>query len=143
MSSVSTTPTSSTEQNTIQYTRLLAGGNGGGGGGSDGNKSANTSMSSEKGGVCRPTSHYPTVCVQVPHAPLSSVSAPPRDVPYAVPYPKPVMAGLEESVAIVEIPPDTLHRQLVRNRLYDRLRETENCAICPFGKDEDCMSSGT
>uniref|UniRef100_A0A0K0CVJ9 GIY-YIG domain-containing protein n=1 Tax=Angiostrongylus cantonensis TaxID=6313 RepID=A0A0K0CVJ9_ANGCA len=50
--------------------------------------------------------------------------------------------GLEESVAKVEIPPDTLRRQLGRNRLNDRLSETENCVICPFGKDGDCMSSG-
>uniref|UniRef100_A0A0K0DFV1 GIY-YIG domain-containing protein n=1 Tax=Angiostrongylus cantonensis TaxID=6313 RepID=A0A0K0DFV1_ANGCA len=50
---------------------------------------------------------------------------------------------LEDSVAIVEMPPDTLHRQLARNRLYDGLCETENCVICPFGKDADCMSSGT
>ncbi|KAJ1368744.1 hypothetical protein KIN20_030011 [Parelaphostrongylus tenuis] len=92
MSSVSTTPTSSTEQNTVQYTRPLDGSGDGGAGagcGDGGNKSANTSVSSEKSATCRPTSHYPTVCVQVPHAPIGSVSSPPRTVSYAVPYPKP------------------------------------------------------
>ena len=52
-------------------------------------------------------------------------------------------ARLEESVAIIEIPPNTLRRQLVRNRLYGRLCETANCVICPSGRDGDCMSSGT
>ena len=52
-------------------------------------------------------------------------------------------AGLEESVAIIEIPPNALRRQLVRNRLYDRLCRSENCVICPYGRDGDCMCSGT
>uniref|UniRef100_A0A0K0D927 RING-type domain-containing protein n=1 Tax=Angiostrongylus cantonensis TaxID=6313 RepID=A0A0K0D927_ANGCA len=51
-------------------------------------------------------------------------------------------AGLEESVALVEISLDTFRCQLVRNRLYDCLCETESCVICPFGRDGDCMSSG-
>ena len=32
--------------------------------------------------------------------------------------------------------------QLVRNHLYDRLCETENCVICPNGREGDCMSVG-
>ena len=39
--------------------------------------------------------------------------------------------------------PNTLCRQLVRNRLYDRLCITENCVICPYGRDGDWMSLGT
>ncbi|VDM51849.1 unnamed protein product [Angiostrongylus costaricensis] len=41
------------------------------------------------------------------------------------------------------MPPSNLRRQLVRNRLYDRLCATQNCMICPSGRDGDCMSSGT
>uniref|UniRef100_A0A0K0D2U7 Guanylate cyclase domain-containing protein n=1 Tax=Angiostrongylus cantonensis TaxID=6313 RepID=A0A0K0D2U7_ANGCA len=52
-------------------------------------------------------------------------------------------ADLEESVAIIEIQPNTLRRQLVRNRPYDRLCETQNCVICLYGRDGDCMSSAT
>uniref|UniRef100_A0A0K0DAP6 GIY-YIG domain-containing protein n=1 Tax=Angiostrongylus cantonensis TaxID=6313 RepID=A0A0K0DAP6_ANGCA len=52
-------------------------------------------------------------------------------------------ADLEESVATIEIPPNTLRRQLVRNRLCDRLCETQNCVICSYGRDGDYMSSGT
>uniref|UniRef100_A0A0K0DIX9 GIY-YIG domain-containing protein n=1 Tax=Angiostrongylus cantonensis TaxID=6313 RepID=A0A0K0DIX9_ANGCA len=51
-------------------------------------------------------------------------------------------ADLVESVAVIEIPPNTLRRQLLRNRLYDRLFETQNYVICPYGRDGDCMSSG-
>ena len=52
-------------------------------------------------------------------------------------------AGLEDSVGIIELPPNNLRRQLVRNRMYDRLCATEGCIICPNGRDGDCMSSGT
>ncbi|KAJ1359872.1 hypothetical protein KIN20_038414 [Parelaphostrongylus tenuis] len=48
-----------------------------------------------------------------------------------------------KSVVAVEIPPKTLKRQLVRNRLYDRLCETNECKVCPNGRDSDCMRSGT
>uniref|UniRef100_A0A0K0DA84 Reverse transcriptase domain-containing protein n=1 Tax=Angiostrongylus cantonensis TaxID=6313 RepID=A0A0K0DA84_ANGCA len=41
--------------------------------------------------------------------------------------PKDDWLPLPESVAIIEIPPNTLCRQLVRNGLYDRLCETQNC----------------
>ena len=47
------------------------------------------------------------------------------------------------NVPIIDIPPNTLRRQLVRNRLYDRLCSSESCIICPNGRDGDCMSSGT
>ena len=40
-------------------------------------------------------------------------------------------AGLEESVSIVEISPNSLRRLLVRGRLCI----TENCVICPYGRD--------
>uniref|UniRef100_A0A0K0D9J2 RNase H domain-containing protein n=1 Tax=Angiostrongylus cantonensis TaxID=6313 RepID=A0A0K0D9J2_ANGCA len=43
-------------------------------------------------------------------------------------------ADLKESVAIVETPPDTLRRQLVCNGLCDRLCETQNCVVCPYGR---------
>ncbi|VDM62607.1 unnamed protein product [Angiostrongylus costaricensis] len=52
-------------------------------------------------------------------------------------------SGLENYVTIIDIPPNTLRRQLVRNRLYDRLCSSENCMICPNGRDGDCMSLGT
>ncbi|KAJ1346568.1 hypothetical protein KIN20_001386 [Parelaphostrongylus tenuis] len=44
-------------------------------------------------------------------------------------------AGMEDSVALVEIRPETLKRQSVRNRLYDRLCETNDCKVCPNGRD--------
>ena len=51
-------------------------------------------------------------------------------------------AGLEDSVTLIEIPPNTLRQRLVRNRIYDRLCETPNCKVCPYGRDGDCMCSG-
>ncbi|KJH50330.1 hypothetical protein DICVIV_03524 [Dictyocaulus viviparus] len=74
--SIASSSSASTEQNTFQYARMLGD-----------NKSANTSMSSQKS---RGSSHYPTVCVQVPHAPVTRVASPPHIVSYAIPYPKPV-----------------------------------------------------
>ncbi|VDM77483.1 unnamed protein product, partial [Strongylus vulgaris] len=71
--------TASTEQNTVQYANPYLG-----------QQSANTSMASEKSDASRPTLHYPTVCVQVPRAPASQVSAPPSGVSYAIPFPKPI-----------------------------------------------------
>ena len=52
-------------------------------------------------------------------------------------------AGLEKEVRIIEIPPNSLRRQLIRNRLYDRFCVTQKCIICPNGRDGDCMSTGT
>ena len=52
-------------------------------------------------------------------------------------------SGLGDFVRIIEIPPNTLRRQLIRNRLYDRLCMTQDCMICPNGRDGDCMTSGT
>lgn len=51
-------------------------------------------------------------------------------------------ASLEDSVALVEIPPNNLKRMLIRNRIYDRLCTTTECKICPNGKEGDCMVSG-
>ena len=49
---------------------------------------------------------------------------------------------LEDSVTLIEIPPNTLRQRLVRNCIYDRLCETPNCKVCPYGRDGDCMCSG-
>ena len=43
---------------------------------------------------------------------------------------------------IVEIPPANLKRRLARNRIYDRICETSECVICPYGKLGDCAVSG-
>ncbi|KAK6735108.1 hypothetical protein RB195_018351 [Necator americanus] len=40
-------------------------------------------------------------------------------------------ADLDSSVSVVEVPPNNLKRQLVRNRLYDTICTTPNCIICP------------
>ncbi|KAK6764420.1 hypothetical protein RB195_024660 [Necator americanus] len=53
-----------------------------------------------------------------------------------------VRCGLDDQVRVVEIPPTILKKQLVRNRMYDRICLIQNCAICPFGKAGDCMVSG-
>ncbi|KAK6739453.1 hypothetical protein RB195_008128 [Necator americanus] len=54
-----------------------------------------------------------------------------------------VKCGLENQVRVVEIPPTNLKKQLVRNRMYDRFCLTPDCVICPFGKEGDCMVSGS
>ncbi|KAJ1354437.1 hypothetical protein KIN20_011373 [Parelaphostrongylus tenuis] len=41
--------------------------------------------------------------------------------------------------AEVEIPPRTVKRQLIRNRLCDRPCEANDCKVCPNGRDGDCM----
>ena len=51
-------------------------------------------------------------------------------------------SDLDSLVTMVEIPPDNLKSQLVRNRLYDRACTTPNCVICIWGRPGDCMSSG-
>ncbi|EYC42711.1 hypothetical protein Y032_0521g2875 [Ancylostoma ceylanicum] len=50
--------------------------------------------------------------------------------------------NLDSLVTVVDLPPDNLKRQLVRNRLYDRFCPTPGCIICPNGKGGDCMGSG-
>ncbi|EYC14629.1 hypothetical protein Y032_0040g314 [Ancylostoma ceylanicum] len=50
-------------------------------------------------------------------------------------------ANLESLVTIVELPPNNLRRQLIRNRIYDRLCTTSDCVVCPFGREGDCMRS--
>ena len=52
------------------------------------------------------------------------------------------LAGLQDDVRVVDIPPSNLKRQLVRNRSYDRTCLTPACVVCPFGKEGDCMISG-
>ncbi|VDM60062.1 unnamed protein product [Angiostrongylus costaricensis] len=53
------------------------------------------------------------------------------------------MAGLEESVSEVEIPPAAIRRELVRNRLDNRLCETTNCVICPDMTIDDSPTSNS
>ncbi|EYC27489.1 hypothetical protein Y032_0009g757 [Ancylostoma ceylanicum] len=50
-------------------------------------------------------------------------------------------ANLESLVTLVELPPSNLKRQLIRNRIYDRLCTTSDCVVCPFGREGDCMRS--
>ncbi|XGW33623.1 hypothetical protein V3C99_017772, partial [Haemonchus contortus] len=42
-----------------------------------------------------------------------------------------VRAQLSDDVILVNIPPDNIKRQLVRNRLYDKQCLTEGCVTCP------------
>lgn len=51
-------------------------------------------------------------------------------------------AGLHEDVRIVEVPPATLKKQLVRNRLYDRACMSGSCLVCENGNQGDCMTTG-
>ncbi|VDL65011.1 unnamed protein product [Nippostrongylus brasiliensis] len=51
-------------------------------------------------------------------------------------------ADLQDVVRIVEIPPATLRKQLVRNRLYDRSCSTPSCVVCAHGKVGDCTTTG-
>ncbi|XGW06639.1 hypothetical protein V3C99_016736, partial [Haemonchus contortus] len=51
-------------------------------------------------------------------------------------------SGLENSVAIINVPPLNLKQRLVRNRPYDRLCTTSNCVVCPTGREGDCAISG-
>ena len=51
-------------------------------------------------------------------------------------------ADLQDTVRIVGVPPANLRKQLVRNRLYDRMCTMPSCVVCPFGREGDCMSSG-
>ncbi|VDO91446.1 unnamed protein product [Heligmosomoides polygyrus] len=52
-------------------------------------------------------------------------------------------AGLDSMVRMIEVPPTNLKARLVRNRLYDSSCKTRQCIICPFGKEGDCMVSGS
>ncbi|KAK6763798.1 hypothetical protein RB195_024214 [Necator americanus] len=51
-------------------------------------------------------------------------------------------ADLDSSVSVVEIPPNNLKHQLVRNRSYDTVCTTPNCIICPTSRPGDCLRSG-
>ncbi|VDO20760.1 unnamed protein product [Haemonchus placei] len=42
--------------------------------------------------------------------------------------------GLQDDIRIVEIPPNTLRKLLVRSRLYDTVCDTSDCVVCPHGK---------
>ncbi|KAK6762751.1 hypothetical protein RB195_023456 [Necator americanus] len=53
-----------------------------------------------------------------------------------------IRCGLDDQVRVVEIPPPNLKKQLVRNRMYDRICLTQNRVIYPFGKASHCMVSG-
>ncbi|KAK6726183.1 hypothetical protein RB195_004481 [Necator americanus] len=50
-------------------------------------------------------------------------------------------ADLDSSVSVVEMPPNNLKRQLVRNRLYDTICTTPNCIICQTGRPGECLRS--
>ncbi|KAJ1372124.1 hypothetical protein KIN20_034201 [Parelaphostrongylus tenuis] len=50
-------------------------------------------------------------------------------------------AGLNEPVTEIEMSPNTLKRQLVCSRLYDRLCTMKNFKTCPNGRDGNCMRS--
>uniref|UniRef100_A0A7I4Y5W9 Reverse transcriptase domain-containing protein n=1 Tax=Haemonchus contortus TaxID=6289 RepID=A0A7I4Y5W9_HAECO len=50
--------------------------------------------------------------------------------------------GLQDDIRIVEIPPNTLRKLLVRSRLYDTVCDTPDCVVCPHGKVGDCMKVG-
>lgn len=52
-------------------------------------------------------------------------------------------ASQGESVTVIEIPPHTLRRQLVHNRLYDRLYTRWNSIIRPNSREDDCKTSDT
>ena len=53
-----------------------------------------------------------------------------------------LQSQLQNDVVLVNIPNRNIRRQLVRNRLYDRICENSNCVICPYGKPGDCAKSG-
>ncbi|EYC04303.1 hypothetical protein Y032_0088g2132 [Ancylostoma ceylanicum] len=50
--------------------------------------------------------------------------------------------AIDKYVSVVEILPNNLKRQLIRNRMYDRICSTAKCVVCPEGRIGDCMSSG-
>ncbi|KAK6761217.1 hypothetical protein RB195_022327 [Necator americanus] len=51
-------------------------------------------------------------------------------------------AQLQDDVVLVNIPNDSIKRQLARNRFYDRQCVSECCVVCPFGKAGDCTRIG-
>ena len=83
---------------------------------------------------------------------LSETSRNSERIPFSIPYVSDELsaivrkclrkASLEDSVALVEVPPNNLKRMLIRNRIYDRLCTTTDCKICPNGREGDCMISG-
>uniref|UniRef100_A0A7I5E7W2 Reverse transcriptase domain-containing protein n=1 Tax=Haemonchus contortus TaxID=6289 RepID=A0A7I5E7W2_HAECO len=52
-------------------------------------------------------------------------------------------ADLANDVVLVNLPRDNIKCHLIRNRLHNRAYSTNNCVICPFGKDGDCTQRGT
>ncbi|EYC29564.1 hypothetical protein Y032_0006g3039 [Ancylostoma ceylanicum] len=53
-----------------------------------------------------------------------------------------VRAQLQNDVVLVNIPNDNIKKQLVRNRLYHRQCITNQCVVCPYGKEGDCSQTG-
>ncbi|EYC28547.1 hypothetical protein Y032_0007g3282 [Ancylostoma ceylanicum] len=51
-------------------------------------------------------------------------------------------AALDKYVTVVEISPNNLKRQLIRNRMYDRIFSTPKGVVCPEGRADDCITSG-
>ncbi|XGW24776.1 hypothetical protein V3C99_006330 [Haemonchus contortus] len=54
-----------------------------------------------------------------------------------------VRADLANGVVLINLPADNIKRHPIRIRLYDRTCTTNNCDICPFGRDGDCTPRGT
>ena len=53
-----------------------------------------------------------------------------------------IQAQLNQDVVLVNIPANSIKRQLVRNRLYDTDCITQNCVVCPNGRVGDCAKFG-
>ena len=53
-----------------------------------------------------------------------------------------VNAQLENDVRLVNIPNDNIKKQLIRNRLYDVESISEDCIVCPHGRERDCAKLG-
>ncbi|VDP02493.1 unnamed protein product [Heligmosomoides polygyrus] len=79
-------------------------------------------------------------------------NAPTTKIPFLVPFVSdevstsirkcPRRSGLENLVAVINLPPDNLKTRLVCNRLYDRICGTPNCVVCPGEKEGDCTVTG-
>ncbi|EYB88719.1 hypothetical protein Y032_0242g3412 [Ancylostoma ceylanicum] len=53
-----------------------------------------------------------------------------------------IRAQLQDDVILVNIPNDSIKKQLVRNRHYDRNCISEQCIVCPHGNVGDCAKVG-
>ena len=53
-----------------------------------------------------------------------------------------IQAQLQEVAVLVNVPKGNIKRQLVRNRLYDKVCISRSCVVCPYGRVGDCARSG-